>query len=159
MWLMTGKWKSHALLLGGLLTIGACQQGEGDRCQVNSDCEDGLVCCYAVRAPTFENVVEGATCSPANRCNNAGTPDQGTGVDRGATGDRGAVGDGGTDARAREAGTQPDQQAKAEDGGPATDKGTKGDSGPVVDAVSGQEAGGDAKVVKSDASAEASAGS
>lgn len=24
--------------------IASCKQGEGQRCQVNSDCEDGLVC-------------------------------------------------------------------------------------------------------------------
>jgi hypothetical protein len=30
-----------ALVLGG---IASCKQGEGERCQVNADCEEGLAC-------------------------------------------------------------------------------------------------------------------
>jgi hypothetical protein len=30
-------------LLSSLLLVG-CRQGEGDRCQVQADCEDGLIC-------------------------------------------------------------------------------------------------------------------
>jgi hypothetical protein len=31
-------------LVGSLVTLAACKQGQGDRCQVNDDCEAGLVC-------------------------------------------------------------------------------------------------------------------
>ena len=27
-----------------IVTVAACKEGQGDRCQVNDDCEDGLVC-------------------------------------------------------------------------------------------------------------------
>jgi hypothetical protein len=29
------------------LVVAACKQGKGDRCQVNSDCQDGLICSSA----------------------------------------------------------------------------------------------------------------
>ncbi len=32
------------LLLTLLLAVPACKQGVGDRCQLDSDCEDGLFC-------------------------------------------------------------------------------------------------------------------
>lgn len=31
-------------LVGSLVTLAACKQGQGDRCQVDADCESGLVC-------------------------------------------------------------------------------------------------------------------
>lgn len=31
-------------LVGSLAAIAACKQGEGDRCQVDDDCETGLSC-------------------------------------------------------------------------------------------------------------------
>lgn len=31
-------------LVGSLVTLAACKQGQGDRCQVHDDCETGLVC-------------------------------------------------------------------------------------------------------------------
>lgn len=31
-------------LVGSLVMFAACKQGEGERCQVNADCEDGLDC-------------------------------------------------------------------------------------------------------------------
>jgi len=31
-------------LVGSLVTLAACKQGEGERCQVTADCEDGLEC-------------------------------------------------------------------------------------------------------------------
>jgi hypothetical protein len=31
-------------LVGSLVTLAACKQGQGDRCQVNDDCDTGLVC-------------------------------------------------------------------------------------------------------------------
>jgi hypothetical protein len=36
--------KSIALLALGLSLLAGCKQGEGDRCEVNSDCESGLTC-------------------------------------------------------------------------------------------------------------------
>ena len=37
---------STIVFVAGLATIGvtACKQGEGDICQINDDCEDGLIC-------------------------------------------------------------------------------------------------------------------
>lgn len=31
-------------LVGSLTALAACKQGQGDRCQVNDDCDNGLVC-------------------------------------------------------------------------------------------------------------------
>lgn len=31
-------------LVSSLVTVAACKQGQGDRCQTNDDCESGLVC-------------------------------------------------------------------------------------------------------------------
>jgi hypothetical protein len=40
------------LVAGGLVTLLlGCKQGEGDRCQVNEDCEDGLTCNQATNPP------------------------------------------------------------------------------------------------------------
>jgi hypothetical protein len=33
-----------AMLGGTVLGLAACKQGEGERCQVNDDCDSGLVC-------------------------------------------------------------------------------------------------------------------
>jgi hypothetical protein len=38
--------KLSALLLAGLAAVG-CSQGLGDRCQIDTDCESGLVCSLA----------------------------------------------------------------------------------------------------------------
>lgn len=32
------------LLVAGGISIAACKQGDGERCQVQSDCDNGLVC-------------------------------------------------------------------------------------------------------------------
>jgi hypothetical protein len=32
------------LFLIAILSVAACKQGEGERCQVEADCESGLVC-------------------------------------------------------------------------------------------------------------------
>jgi len=37
------KQKLFAIVLVSLLTAG-CRQGLGDRCQINADCQSGLVC-------------------------------------------------------------------------------------------------------------------
>lgn len=39
-------------VLGGLVTLAlGCKQGEGDRCQVNTDCDEGLICNQATTPP------------------------------------------------------------------------------------------------------------
>ncbi len=50
-----------ALLLA--LTLTGCKQSEGDRCQMDSDCAEGLICCTLTGAST-----EG-TCQLKARCN------------------------------------------------------------------------------------------
>ncbi|MBL0215701.1 MAG: hypothetical protein IPQ07_17700 [Myxococcales bacterium] len=39
-----------ALIAGVGVWVVACKQGEGDRCQVNADCESGLVCNQATQS-------------------------------------------------------------------------------------------------------------
>lgn len=38
-----------ALAFAATALVAACRQSEGDRCQVNADCEDGLVCNQATQ--------------------------------------------------------------------------------------------------------------
>jgi hypothetical protein len=51
-----------ALGLGllALLSLSGCKQGVGDRCQVNSDCQDGLTCVL----PPNGSPQTGGTCQP-----------------------------------------------------------------------------------------------
>jgi hypothetical protein len=35
---------STVAIVGSLTALAACKQGQGDRCQVNDDCDNGLVC-------------------------------------------------------------------------------------------------------------------
>lgn len=42
-----------ALLAGGV--IAACKQSEGERCQVNADCEDGLACNQGTNPPSCQS--------------------------------------------------------------------------------------------------------
>lgn len=46
----------------------SCKQGEGDRCQLDSDCDDGLVCCV-----DSAKVAQGGVCRPAGKCDLAPT--------------------------------------------------------------------------------------
>jgi hypothetical protein len=41
---------SFLLLLAAGLTLSACEQGEGQPCQVATDCSSGLVCCLGAAA-------------------------------------------------------------------------------------------------------------
>jgi hypothetical protein len=50
--------------------VAGCKQGIGDRCQVTSDCNDGLICVL----PAGGTPQAGGTCQPA-----AGTADGGLG--------------------------------------------------------------------------------
>ena len=43
---------THSFLMFiALWSAAACSQGEGDPCQVTSDCSDGLICCPALQTP------------------------------------------------------------------------------------------------------------
>jgi hypothetical protein len=44
-----------ALLLATALPLSACQQGLGDRCQLPSDCADGLTCSYNFNQDTLSS--------------------------------------------------------------------------------------------------------
>jgi hypothetical protein len=54
-----------AAIFGGLFVSG-CKQGEGDRCEVDSDCSGGLVCSFSLNrangvcSPTRTVVLDGA---------------------------------------------------------------------------------------------------
>ena len=50
------------LLAAALLSFAGCKQGINDRCQVDSDCQDGLLCFYT-GAP---NPSVGGQCEPMN---------------------------------------------------------------------------------------------
>lgn len=43
---MSFRWIGLSVVVALMLSVGGvgCKQGEGDRCQINDDCEDGLVC-------------------------------------------------------------------------------------------------------------------
>ena len=45
---------SFAAVIGAMT---ACKQGEGDRCQVEADCEDGLICNAATNTCESTNVI------------------------------------------------------------------------------------------------------
>lgn len=87
------------VLSGGLI---ACRQGLNDRCQVNSDCEDGLLCVY----PPGGTPQTGGTCQmPSSSTDMAGV-DQAT-----------------SDAAADAAGTDAAADASSTDAGVAGDGG------------------------------------
>lgn len=57
-------WLAGSLLLGLLcLPLGACKQGQGERCQVDDDCEEGYLCCVREVDRAL-----GGTCQPENAC-------------------------------------------------------------------------------------------
>ena len=49
------------IVAAALLTFAGCKQGINDRCQVDSDCQDGLLCFYTGNAP---NPAVGGQCEP-----------------------------------------------------------------------------------------------
>jgi predicted small secreted protein len=64
------------LLLGlvvvlGLASLTACRQGQGERCQVTSDCEDGLLCVL----PQGGTPQAGGTCQPSGGGEDAAVTD------------------------------------------------------------------------------------
>jgi hypothetical protein len=44
-----------ALLIATALPLSACLQGVGDRCQLPSDCADGLICSYSFNQDTLSS--------------------------------------------------------------------------------------------------------
>jgi hypothetical protein len=59
-----------------LFAAAGCSGGEGDVCQLESDCNDGLMCCKASRAMTERGTCETMCITPPRR--DAGpTPDSG----------------------------------------------------------------------------------
>ena len=55
------------LLLLALLGAAACKQGVGDRCQINTDCQDGLICNQTKRVcqgPSDGGIVADADAAP-----------------------------------------------------------------------------------------------
>ena len=56
-----------ALFVASLLPIAlvaACKQSEGERCQVNDDCEDPLVCAQATQTCAASDTSAGLDASP-----------------------------------------------------------------------------------------------
>lgn len=49
------------LTLSVLTVLPACKQGEGERCQINDDCAEGLLCDFAGNTPTI-----GGSCKNPN---------------------------------------------------------------------------------------------
>jgi hypothetical protein len=48
--------------------VGACSRSEGDSCEIDGDCDDGLVCCKATTAAR-------GTCAASQSACGATTPD------------------------------------------------------------------------------------
>jgi hypothetical protein len=60
------------LLLAALLTS-ACNQNDGEPCQVDDDCGDGLTCCIGVNSPRgICGTEDDAVCEPSTE--DASTP-------------------------------------------------------------------------------------
>jgi hypothetical protein len=67
---MTRSLRLLALL--ALVAACGCKQGQGERCQVTTDCQDNLVCII----PSGGSLAGGGTCQPQS-----GLPDGGAGPD------------------------------------------------------------------------------
>ena len=57
-------------LAGTLVLCGGCSQGEGDRCEIPSDCASGLVCRYSTDSP------HNGICSPTSSPGSGGSTGQ-----------------------------------------------------------------------------------
>lgn len=122
--------RSLTLLAAVALSLVGCKQGDGEVCDVDSDCETGLTCCGGGSAG-LPMMRRGICQPPADMCR---VVDAGPGRDSGPERDGGPGPDGGTtDAGGGDAGTV--------DAGTG-DAGTGADSG--ADAGTVGDAGGDA---------------
>lgn len=54
------RWLSRVIALAAVLGAAGCKQGVGERCQVDSDCEDNLICVL----PAGGTAQAGGTCQP-----------------------------------------------------------------------------------------------
>jgi hypothetical protein len=68
---MTKKALLAVTFAAALASIG-CKQGRGDRCQINEDCEEGLLCIY----PGVPNSAIGGQCEPTAALFDAGLSDR-----------------------------------------------------------------------------------
>lgn len=110
-----------------LLSVAACNGGEGQPCQEADDCNDGLICCKVEPAGLSTR----GTCEQEPMCDRTGPADSGPPPDTGVPEE-----DSGTPEE--DSGT-PEEDAGPEDAG-AGDA-APGDAGPDEDA--GSDAGGD----------------
>ena len=101
----------------GLTSLTGCAQGVGDACQLNSDCETGLLCCK-----DSVSISEHGSCQTDVACASARIPDGGPSTDAGASTDAGV----------------------SEDAGTSTDAGASTDAGMSEDASTADDAGTDA---------------
>lgn len=61
--------RALAFALGmAALALAGCKQGVGDRCQVDSDCDDTLVCVI----PSGASLAQGGSCQPIGTATDAG---------------------------------------------------------------------------------------
>ncbi|MSP17327.1 MAG: hypothetical protein EXR73_12100 [Myxococcales bacterium] len=65
-----------------LLAVAGCSQGEGERCQLTRDCDEGLLC-----SPQGECRVPGVTADAAPRADSSPAPDAAVAVDDAAAPD------------------------------------------------------------------------
>lgn len=56
------------LIVFVVITTFSCKQSEGDRCQLDSDCEDGLKCCFSTANPSAEDIIHGGVCTVKEQC-------------------------------------------------------------------------------------------
>lgn len=80
--LAASRWASLGLALLLTASLSGCKQEEGDRCQLDSDCSDGLICCFTVNPPPLEQRYLGGTCTTPIQCS-PGQPDLGELTDGG----------------------------------------------------------------------------
>ncbi len=84
---MQSRAMSSAFALAGTLVLfGGCSQGEGDRCEISSDCSSGLTCSFSTDSP------HNGICSPTSSPGSGGS----TGQDA-AGGSTGSAADAGSD--------------------------------------------------------------
>jgi hypothetical protein len=119
----------------GAIIVAGCAQGEGEVCQLHSDCESELVCCKPSASVTARGVCA-RSCS--GMMGDAGS-EQDAGRDAGATEDAGT----GSDASMKSDG------APAEDAGADTDSAVQTDAGASADAAASTDAGASADAAAS----------
>lgn len=118
------------------LAVAGCAQAEGEVCQLDSDCESGLVCCKPSPSVTVRGLCA-RTCSGLGD-GGSGSVDAG-GADAGVA-DAGVADAGRDDA---DAATGEQDAGGSEDAGGGGPKGADADGGTSADAGSAIDAGGE----------------